>query len=64
MLGVGLEEGIESARVAGDLLERGIVVNPPEPSTIRLLPPLTIDDDQIDRAVASIGESLLSYASQ
>jgi len=36
------------------------VVNAPEPRTIRLLPPLTIDDPQIDRAVALIGESLLS----
>jgi predicted acetylornithine/succinylornithine family transaminase len=61
MIGVGLEDGYDSATVTADLLERGAVVNAPEPSTLRLLPPLTIDDSQIDRAVALIGESLLSY---
>jgi acetylornithine/succinyldiaminopimelate/putrescine aminotransferase len=61
MLGVGLGEGLDSATIAADLLERGAVVNAPEPRTLRLLPPLTIDDSQIDRAVALIGESLLSY---
>jgi acetylornithine/N-succinyldiaminopimelate aminotransferase len=62
MVGVGLEGGIDSAKLGADLLERGLVVNAPEPSSLRLLPPLTVDDDQIDRAVASIGEALLSYA--
>jgi predicted acetylornithine/succinylornithine family transaminase len=63
MLGVGLAEGIESTAVAADLLERGLIVNAPEPATLRLLPPLTVDVDQIRLAVALIGESLLSYAS-
>ena len=61
MLAVGLDAGIESAAVTADLLERGVVVNAPEPETLRLLPPLTIDQAQIERAVALIGESLLSY---
>ena len=43
MLGVGLEEGIDAAAVGADLLERGLVVNVPEPGTLRLLPPLMID---------------------
>jgi predicted acetylornithine/succinylornithine family transaminase len=61
MIGVGLEDGFDSATVTADLLERGAVVNAPEPSTLRLLPPLTIEDSQIDRAISLIGESLLSY---
>ena len=61
MIGVGLEEGLDSAAITADLLGRGAVVNAPEPRTLRLLPPLTIDDSQADRAIALIGESLLSY---
>jgi predicted acetylornithine/succinylornithine family transaminase len=59
MLGVGLADGIDSAGVCADLLERGLIANAPEPGTLRLLPPLTVDSAQIERAVASIGESLL-----
>ena len=59
MLGVGLEEGIDAAAVGADLLERGLIVNVPEPGTLRLLPPLTVDAEQIERAAGLIGESLL-----
>jgi acetylornithine/succinyldiaminopimelate/putrescine aminotransferase len=59
MLGVGLEDGIDAAAVGADLLDRGLVVNVPEPGTLRLLPPLVIDSAQAQRAVALIAESLL-----
>ncbi len=62
MVGAGLGEGIDAATVGADLLQRGLIVNVPEPRTLRLLPPLTVDSAQIDRAVALIGESLLSCA--
>jgi acetylornithine/N-succinyldiaminopimelate aminotransferase len=58
MIGVALEDGIDAAAVGADLLRRGLIVNVPAPSTLRLLPPLVIDADQIDRGVALIGESL------
>jgi acetylornithine/N-succinyldiaminopimelate aminotransferase len=61
MLGVGLESGIDAVAVGEDLLQRGLIVNVPEPGTLRLLPPLTVDSAQIERAVALIAESLLSY---
>ncbi|HET7177180.1 MAG TPA: acetylornithine transaminase [Solirubrobacterales bacterium] len=64
MLGVGLEAGIDAAAVWADLLERGLIVNAPEPETLRLLPPLTVEPDQIERAVALIGESLLPYVAR
>jgi acetylornithine/succinyldiaminopimelate/putrescine aminotransferase len=61
MLGVGLEEGIDAASLGAHLLQSGgLVVNIPEPGTIRLLPPLTVEATQIDRAVALIADSLLS----
>ncbi|MDQ2629679.1 MAG: aspartate aminotransferase family protein [Actinomycetota bacterium] len=64
MIGVGLEEGIDSAAVGADLLERGLVVNAPRPDTLRLLPPLVIDSDHVDRAVGLIEESLLGFSSR
>jgi len=62
MLGVGLAEGIDAAALGAELLASGLVVNVPEPGTLRLLPPLTVEGDQIDRAVGAIGSALLSYA--
>jgi len=62
MVGVGLEDGIDAARVGADLLERGLVVNVPGPDTLRLLPPLVVDDSQIEHAVGLIGESLLVFS--
>jgi predicted acetylornithine/succinylornithine family transaminase len=64
MLGVGLEDHIDAAAIGSDLLERGLIVNVPEPGTLRLLPPLTVDSAQVDRAVATIESALLSYAPQ
>ena len=40
----------------------GLVVNVPEPGTLRLLPPLVVDPDQVERAVGLIGESLLGLS--
>jgi acetylornithine/N-succinyldiaminopimelate aminotransferase len=58
MIGVGLEQGIDAAAVGADLLGRGLVVNVPGPDTLRLLPPLVVEADQIERAIGLIGESL------
>ncbi len=62
MLGVGLNSEIDAAELGSVLLSRGLIVNVPEPGTLRLLPPLTVDSAQIERAVALIAESLLSYS--
>ncbi len=61
MLGVGLAGGIDAAAVGTDLLGRGLIVNVPEPGTLRLLPPLTVDVAQIERAVALIEAALISF---
>jgi predicted acetylornithine/succinylornithine family transaminase len=58
MVGVGLEQGLDAAELGADLLRRGLIVNVPEPGTLRLLPPLTIDRELVGRAVGLIGESL------
>ena len=60
MVGVGLEDGDRRRGAsAPTCCERGLVVNVPAPATLRLLPPLVVDSDQIERAVGLIGESLL-----
>lgn len=64
MLGARLADGIDAAAVGSDLLERGLIVNVPEPGTLRLLPPLTVDSAQIERAVGLIADSLLSYSAR
>lgn len=64
MVGVGLDEGVDAAAVAADLLGQGLVVNVPRPDTLRLLPPLVIDSDHVDMAVDLIGESLLGFAAR
>ncbi|HEV7399246.1 MAG TPA: acetylornithine/succinylornithine family transaminase [Solirubrobacterales bacterium] len=58
MAGVGLGDGIDAAAVGAALLERGLIVNVPEPGTLRLLPPLTVESAQVERAVALIGDAL------
>jgi predicted acetylornithine/succinylornithine family transaminase len=63
MIGVALEEGIDAAALGADLLRRGLVVNVPAPSTLRLLPPLLVEPSQVERAVGLIGESLLGLPS-
>ena len=68
MLGVGLDEGIDAAAVGADLLEHGLIVNVPEPGTLRLLPPLIVDADQTERAVGADPrfppEGALSYGTR
>jgi acetylornithine/N-succinyldiaminopimelate aminotransferase len=64
MAGVGLVDGIDASALGADLLQRGLIVNVPEPGTLRLLPPLTVDSDQIGHAVATIEAALLSYGAQ
>ena len=64
MAGVGLKDGIDAAALGATLLEHGLIVNVPEPGTLRLLPPLTVDSAQVDRAVGAISGALLSYAAQ
>jgi acetylornithine/N-succinyldiaminopimelate aminotransferase len=59
MVGVGLEDGIDAAALAADLLRRGLVVNVPAPGTLRLLPPLLVEVSHVESAAGLIGESLL-----
>jgi predicted acetylornithine/succinylornithine family transaminase len=58
MIGVGLESGIDSREVAAAALEAGVVVNAPNPETIRLLPPLVIDADTLAEGCGRLVEAI------
>ena len=58
MLGVGLAEGLDAAEVTAGLLRRGLIVNAPEPRTLRLLPPLIIGEAEVAEATERIGDEL------
>lgn len=54
--GLGLIVGVEfdtdiGAEVTKKSLERGLIINCPKPNVIRLVPPLVINKNQMDRAV-------------
>ena len=50
MLGVGLPGG-DAAELRDELLKLGLVVNAPDPSTIRLLPPLVLGEPEVDEGL-------------
>ena len=58
MLGLALAEGIDSRLVAEAALAGGVVVNAPDPETIRLLPPLTIAAGDLANGLDRLGEAL------
>ncbi|MBG7606273.1 MAG: aspartate aminotransferase family protein, partial [Actinobacteria bacterium] len=49
--------------VYADLLDRGLIVNAVSPTTIRLVPPITVTDSEVDEAVAMIS-AVLETASE
>ncbi len=62
MLGVGLADGVDSREVARAALAAGLVVNSPNPETIRLLPPLTIGEPDLVLGLERLGGALDTIA--
>ena len=58
MVGVTVSDGVDAATVARRCLESGLVINVPGPEMLRFLPPLVIDQADVDRALEVLGESL------
>ena len=56
LLGVELRDRVRPVLAA--LQERGVLALPAGATTLRLLPPLVIDDDQVEQALAAIAETL------
>jgi len=51
MVGVTLADGTDAVDVARRALEAGLVINVPGSGMLRFLPPLVIDDDDVDAAM-------------
>jgi acetylornithine/N-succinyldiaminopimelate aminotransferase len=58
MLGIGLADRIDANALATSLLGAGLIVNVPEPGTLRLLPPLIIGVEEVDEAVRILRETM------
>ena len=58
LLAAELEAGLDARAVQAELLRRGLVTNAVTPSAIRLAPPLTVGDAEIDEALAVLAEVL------
>jgi acetylornithine/N-succinyldiaminopimelate aminotransferase len=58
LLAAELAPGLDARQAANDALSAGLVVNPVTPTAIRLAPPLTVTDEEIDEAVAILKDVL------
>jgi acetylornithine/N-succinyldiaminopimelate aminotransferase len=58
MIGVGLDDGVDAGEVRDRLLAEGLVVNAPDSSTLRLLPPLVIGNSEVEEALEILGRVL------
>jgi predicted acetylornithine/succinylornithine family transaminase len=57
LVAVGLSRDV-SADVVAAARERGLLVNNVRPNAVRLMPPLTVSDDEIDRACEILEEAI------
>jgi acetylornithine/N-succinyldiaminopimelate aminotransferase len=57
LLGLGLSEPV-AARVAAAAMQEGLIVNAPNPSSIRIAPPLIIGDREVTEFRARFGRAL------
>ena len=58
MIGLRLDAGVDARDVAAASLQRGLVVNAPNPETIRLLPALTISADDLGEGISRLRAAL------
>ena len=58
MVAAGLADGIDAAEVGARALELGLVVSVTDPASVRMLPPLIVDEAEIDEAVKIFGRAL------
>ena len=60
MVGVTLGGGVDARRVQTTALEAGLVINVPGDGMLRFLPPLTVDEVEVDRALELVEAALAS----
>jgi predicted acetylornithine/succinylornithine family transaminase len=59
MVGVSLSEGVDAGAVAARALDAGLVINVPGPGMLRFLPPLVIDEADVEGAAATMERALV-----
>jgi acetylornithine/N-succinyldiaminopimelate aminotransferase len=57
---IGVQLTVDGGPVVAECLKRGLLINATHQTVLRLLPGLTISDDQIDDGCGTIREVLLS----
>jgi predicted acetylornithine/succinylornithine family transaminase len=58
LLGAQLVPGVETKDIVPALLEKGLIVNGVNATTLRFAPPLTVSEDEINEALSILGEVL------
>lgn len=61
---IGLELGVEGAPIVQQCLERGLLINCTQQTVIRLLPAMTLTDEQLDEGCEILADVLRSYTPQ
>ena len=61
LIGVGLA-GPVAAAISADALGRGLIINAPNESSLRIAPPLIVSDAEIDEFVSILAQSLAAVA--
>ena len=64
LLGVALEDGIVAGDVASEALSNGLIVNAVNAATIRLAPPLTVSNEEIEEAMAILIDAISTVRSR
>ena len=57
LLGIGLSQPV-AKQIAAEAMRRGLIVNAPNSSSIRLAPPLIVGDAEIDEFITLFGQTL------
>jgi acetylornithine/N-succinyldiaminopimelate aminotransferase len=58
IVGAELAHGLDADAVAARALDGGLVINVPAPGTLRFLPPLIIEEAEVDEALELLGAAL------
>ena len=61
---IGLELAVDAAPIVERCLERGLLVNATQGTVIRLLPALTLSDEQLDEGCGILADVLRNYSPQ
>lgn len=64
MVGAALAEGLDAAGVAARALAGGLIVNTPGESVLRFLPPLIVDEADVDHGLDLLAEALSAHREQ